>query len=124
MLTHQQTGGRRASRQNSTVQETLANTRTTVPATRPRHRELTVVGAIVAAVAVWVVSGFLFGGALQVVQAGATQTGGVGAVVAAAAIPALLGWALLAGLERFTRRPKTIWTAVAVLVTVLSLGGP
>ena len=57
-------------------------------------------------------------------QDGVTQTIGLGAVIAAAAVPALLGWALLAALERFSRRPKTIWTIVAVLVTVLSLAGP
>ncbi len=106
--------------------ETIANTETgtTTPAIRRRDRALVVLGTIVAAVAVWVVSVLLFGVDLRAVQDGAMQTIGVGAVVAAAAVPSLLGWALLAGLERFSRRPKTIWTVVAVLVTVLSLAGP
>ncbi|MDT7709109.1 MAG: hypothetical protein QOG20_4716, partial [Pseudonocardiales bacterium] len=37
------------------------------------------------------------------------------------AIFGLLGWGSLALLERFTRRARSIWTALAVAVTVLSL---
>jgi hypothetical protein len=36
----------------------------------------------------------------------------------------LAGWALLALLERFTGKAKTIWTAIAVAVLVISYGGP
>ena len=39
-------------------------------------------------------------------------------------VTALAGWGLLALLERFTARPRTIWTAIAVLVGLLSLAGP
>jgi hypothetical protein len=39
-------------------------------------------------------------------------------------VAALAGWGLLALLERFTARPRTIWTAIAVLVGLLSLAGP
>jgi peptidoglycan/LPS O-acetylase OafA/YrhL len=135
LLTHQQsvydadtsaTGGEPVRAEGTaTVPETIANTDTgtTTPAIRRRDRALVVLGTIVAAVAVWAVSVVLLGVDLQAVQDGATQTIGV-AVAAAAAVPSLLGWALLAGLERFSRRPKTIWTIVAVLVTVLSLAGP
>jgi Family of unknown function (DUF6069) len=44
--------------------------------------------------------------------------------VIAAVLAALAGWGLLALLERFTARPRTIWTAIAVLVGLLSLVGP
>jgi Family of unknown function (DUF6069) len=39
-------------------------------------------------------------------------------------VAALAGWALLALLERFTARARTIWTAIALLVALLSLAGP
>jgi hypothetical protein len=35
-------------------------------------------------------------------------------------VAALAGWALLALLERFTARARTIWTAIALLVALLS----
>ena len=49
---------------------------------------------------------------------------GVGPVIATTLATTLLGWALLALLERTTARPKTPWTAVAVGVTLISLAGP
>jgi hypothetical protein len=36
----------------------------------------------------------------------------------------LVGWAWLAVLERTVRRPRLVWTVTAVVVFVLSLGGP
>lgn len=42
-------------------------------------------------------------------------------VVIAAAVSALAGWALLALLERLTTRARTAWTAIAVVVLLLSL---
>ena len=36
----------------------------------------------------------------------------------------LAGWALLAVLERFTARARTIWTATALVFALLSLAGP
>ena len=104
--------------------ETTDTTATsTTPATRRRDRALTVVAAVVGGVAVWGIA-TLSGVDLQVLQSGVLQTVGIGLVVAAAAIGVLLGWALLAGLERFTRRATTLWTVAAALVTVLSLFGP
>jgi hypothetical protein len=47
-----------------------------------------------------------------------------GNVVFASALASLAGWALLAVLERVTTRARTIWTSIAVVVAVLSLGGP
>jgi nitrate reductase gamma subunit len=45
----------------------------------------------------------------------------VGAVVVAAAVAALAGWALLALLERRTGRARVWWTSIAVAVLLLSL---
>jgi hypothetical protein len=37
------------------------------------------------------------------------------------AVIGLLGWVVLAALERWTRRPRTIWSVLAVVVVALSL---
>lgn len=42
-------------------------------------------------------------------------------VVMAAAVAALAGWGLLAVLERVTRRARTVWTAIALAVFLLTL---
>jgi Family of unknown function (DUF6069) len=106
------------------VPETTTTTdKTSAQSARRRNRALTVVGAAVGGVAVWVVS-VLCGVDMQVLQGGVLQSVGIGMVVAAGVVSCLLGWALLAGLERFTRRATTVWTVIAVLVTVLSLAGP
>ena len=105
--------------------ETISNTENaTTQAARRRIRVRTVLGAVLAAVVIWEVTVVLLGVDLQVLQGGVVQSVGVGLVIAATAVASLCGWALLVGLERFTRRPRTIWTVVAVLLTVLSLGGP
>lgn len=47
------------------------------------------------------------------------------AVVVAALIAGLCGWALLAVLERTVSRPRTVWSAIAAVVLLLSLvAGP
>jgi undecaprenyl pyrophosphate phosphatase UppP len=46
------------------------------------------------------------------------------AVIVATIVAGLAAWALLAVLERATRRAATAWTCVAVAVLVLSLAGP
>lgn len=61
---------------------------------------------------------------LGVDTGGATHSVGLGSVVAVSSVAGLLGWALLTVLESRTRRAATIWTAVAVVVAVLSLLGP
>ncbi|WP_232660827.1 DUF6069 family protein [Pseudonocardia sp. TRM90224] len=93
------------------------------PATRLRNRVLAVAGATVAAVVVWGIA-VLVGVDPQVTMAGAPMQIGVVAVILNALVPSLLGWALLAILERRTQRARTIWTAVALVVTLLSLAGP
>ncbi|MFY1614788.1 DUF6069 family protein [Micromonospora sp. WMMD736] len=87
---------------------------------RPRDRAIAVVVAVLAAVAVWSVA-TLADAQLTVDQGAGPREVTVLAVVLNAAIAALLGWGLLAALERFTARATTIWTGIALAVLVLSL---
>ena len=90
-----------------------------------RARALGVVGAVVAAVTVWVVAvpvlgielTFRFGNT-------APQTVVFGAVVGMALVASLAGWGILAALERRMSNAREIWTAVALVVLVASLGLP
>lgn len=89
--------------------------------TRTRDRALAVAGAVVAAVAVWVVGEPLFGNDLVVEQPGREPTDLNGVAFAIFSLASsLLGWALLAVLERVTAHAGRIWTAVALIVLVLS----
>jgi len=90
--------------------------------TSRRDRALTVVGSAVAAVVVWVVGEPLLGHDLVVKQSGQddAQDLGLAAMVIFSVLPALLGWALFAGLERVTSRAPLIWTVVALVVLLLS----
>jgi hypothetical protein len=45
-------------------------------------------------------------------------------VVISAAAASLAGWGLLAVLERFTARARTVWTVIAALAMLVSLGAP
>ncbi len=77
-----------------------------------RTRALGVVGAVIAAVAVWVIEVPILGLHLDIrFGSGAVQTIGIGFVLGATLFASLLGWALLAILERRTPRARTIWTA-------------
>ena len=46
---------------------------------------------------------------------------GVVEVISAAVIPSLLGWALLAVLERYRPRPARLWTIIACVFLVVSM---
>ncbi|MGQ0841601.1 DUF6069 family protein [Actinokineospora sp.] len=95
--------------------------------TRTRRRQarvVTVIAAVVAAVAVWAIAGPLLGIDLLVRSGGNPQTVGVGLVIAASLLAGLLAWSLLAVLERFVTRARTVWTSTALIVLVLSVGGP
>jgi predicted permease len=90
-----------------------------------RTRALGVGGAVVAAVAVWVVAVPLLGLHLTVRFGNAApESVGVDFVVGASLIGSLLGWGLLAVLERRTARARTIWTAAAVAVLLVSVSLP
>jgi len=99
---------------------------TTLHATRTSAvtRGAAVLGATAAATAIWAVATTArvdltvrFGG--QPVQKVTVVN-----VVVAALVGSLAGWGLLGLLERFTARARAIWTVVAMLFAVLSLGAP
>ena len=98
------------------------------PITRPwRARALAVIAAALAALGVWLVTDPLLGIDLTGPTApGSEQLQPItpAKVAGGSLIAALAGWALLALLERFTARARTIWTAIALLVALLSLAGP
>lgn len=86
-----------------------------------------VVAAVLAAVVVWVAFGPIAGVDLRAPAAGTPgQTHDVGlvTVMVPSALASLAGWALLAVLERVTARSRTVWITTAIVVLVLSLGGP
>ncbi|MEU7895921.1 DUF6069 family protein [Nonomuraea sp. NPDC049152] len=89
--------------------------------TRRRHRAIGVAATVAAAAAVWVVGEPLLGYDLVVKQPGqAPMDLGLDAIAVVTLVASLLGWALLAGLERLTDRAAAIWTALALLVLALS----
>jgi Ca2+/Na+ antiporter len=97
------------------------------PAIAPlaRTRALAAGGAIVAAVAVWVIAVPLLGVHLVIrFGNGAPQTIGAGYVVGATLIASLVGWGLLAMLERRTSHARQIWTVVALIGLLVSLSLP
>jgi hypothetical protein len=106
-------GGNMASRTNS-VRDLPAGV-------RRRNRTIGAAGAVTAAVAVWVVGELVLGNDLVVRQPGKEAMDlGMGAIVFFALVSSLLGWALLAGLERVTARAGVVWTIVALLVLAVS----
>jgi hypothetical protein len=88
------------------------------------RRALAVLGAAGTALAVWVIAVPLAGADLAVRMNGETQSIEPGSVVASTLIAGLVGWALLAVLERVVRRPRRIWTINAFVAFALSLAGP
>ncbi|MEX5720026.1 DUF6069 family protein [Geodermatophilus maliterrae] len=89
-----------------------------------RTRIVAVVGATLAALAGWVVAVPISGLDLEVASGATTRTVGAAAVLGAGFTASLLGWALLALLERRAPRAKGTWTAIAVAALLLSLVGP
>ncbi|GIH97008.1 hypothetical protein Psi01_76380 [Planobispora siamensis] len=82
------------------------------------------IGAPVAALAVWALATAVVGTEPTVRMGDGTQPVGPVPVVVTSLLAGLAGWALLAVLERFASRPGRIWTIVALVVLVLSLSGP
>jgi hypothetical protein len=84
-----------------------------------------VLGATAAAVAIWVVA--TLAGADLTVSFGASQPiqkVTVVNVVVAALVGSLAGWGLLALLRRFAANARAIWTIIAIIFALFSLGGP
>ncbi|QDY06417.1 hypothetical protein FJK98_03900 [Micromonospora sp. HM134] len=90
--------------------------------TRRRQRGLAVLGAVVAAVLVWAVGELVLGYDMVVKPEGQQALElGPGAIVSFSLVISLMGWALLALLERVTSRGLLIWTVVALVVLAVSL---
>ena len=92
--------------------------------TSARNPVTVVLSATAAAVAIWVVA-TLVGAELTVSFAGQPiQKVTVVNVVVAALVGSLAGWGLLALLRRFTTNARAIWTVIAIVFLMISLGGP
>lgn len=93
---------------------------------RWRSRALAVAAAVVAALVVWLVAKTLIGVTFTIPVAGGTRTMAVGwvSVIVVTLSLTLAAWGLLAVLERFTPRARTIWTAIASAALLLSFAGP
>lgn len=103
---------------------TMESTASTIA--RPNWtRALGVVGAVIAAVAVWAIAVPLLGVQLLVrFGTGASESVGISYVIGASVIGSLAGWGLLVLLERRTSRARAIWTAIAVVAVLMSLSLP
>ena len=94
-------------------------------ARRSWARALCATGGAAAAAIAWAVEAPLLGIRLTVrFGAMAPQTVVAGQVVGAAVVAGLLGWLLLAALDRRAARVRTTWTAAALLVLAVSLAVP
>ncbi|WBB76433.1 DUF6069 family protein [Micromonospora sp. WMMD1128] len=96
----------------------------TVRPSRRRDRLFTVLAATAATLLGWAVAVPLAGVELTARGGGAEQRVTPVAVAVSTVLAGLAGWALLALLERFTGRARTVWSVVAALVLLLSLVGP
>lgn len=101
---------------------TATTTSATPDAKQGRARALCIAGGAAAAAIAWAIEVPLLGVRLTV-RFGAMhpQIVAAGQVIGAALAAGLIGWLLLAVLDRRTPRARTIWTVTALLVLALSL---
>jgi Family of unknown function (DUF6069) len=92
---------------------------------RSRARALGVAGGAAAAAIAWSLEVPLLGIRLSIRFGGMhPQTVVAGQVVGAALVAGLLGWLLLAALDRSAARPRAGWTGAALIVLAASLALP
>jgi hypothetical protein len=98
-----------------------ATTSAAADARQGRARALCIAGGAAAAAIAWAIEVPLLGVRLTV-RFGAMhpQIVAAGQVIGAALVAGLIGWLLLAALDRRTPRARTIWTVTALLVLALS----
>lgn len=92
-----------------------------------RKRLFAVVAGVIVAEVVWLLADRVFGIHVQAPAGNGYPRPadiGPGTVGVAAGVLSLLGWGLLAVLERFTLRARGIWLALSLLALVASLGMP
>jgi len=101
-------------------------TTTTLPhVTEGRSRALCVAGGALAAALAWIVEVPLLGIHLNFrFGAGHTQTIAIGQVIGVAVAAGLLGWLLLALVERRTRHARRLWVIIALAALAASLSLP
>lgn len=90
-------------------------------------RVLALGGAVALDALIWLLAEQAFGINLRVPEGpGSSETSELTllTVIIFVAVLSLVGWGLLAVLERFTGRARTVWTAIASAVVVLSLSAP
>lgn len=89
-------------------------------------RLVAVVSTVVGALVAWVLAEYAFGVDLHSPAMGSQppQPISAGWVAIVAGVASLLGWGVLALLERLTSRARTVWTVLAVVVFLVSLSGP
>jgi len=107
----------------------MLTTNTSAPAVpdlkQGRARALCAAGGILAAALAWTAEVPLLGIHLNYrFGTGHTQTIGIGQVIGVTAAAALLGWLVLAILERRTPRARTLWTTITLAVLAASLALP
>src|SRR5580698_10054934 len=104
----------------------LTTTATAVPDIKhSRSRVLCAAGGALAAALAWIVEVPLLGIHLNVrFGTGHIQTIAIGQVVGVTVAASLLGWLLLAQLERRTPHARPLWTAIALAVLAASLALP
>ena len=89
-----------------------------------RTRALFVAGGALAAVAVWIVEVPLLGVGLSIRFGSHVQTIGVGQIIGVSVAASLLGWLLLAILEKRIAHARLAWTGVALAALAVSLALP
>ncbi|WP_019869960.1 DUF6069 family protein [Salinispora oceanensis] len=97
------------------------------PGVRRWRRLYAAVGAAIVNLAIWTLAVPIAGVDLQATSGpGSTELEPVplAAVIIMSLLSSLAGWALLAAFERFTDRACSIWTIIALLVLLISYGGP
>jgi Family of unknown function (DUF6069) len=93
---------------------------------KPLRRGGVVAATVVLALVAWWLAGPVAGSdfTVRTDPNGPAQHVGPAAVAVVALIIGLLAWALLAVLERTTRRARPAWTTIALVALVISLLGP
>jgi Family of unknown function (DUF6069) len=92
---------------------------------RSRARALCAVGGAAAAAIAWAIEVPLMGIRLSIRFGGAhPQTVVAAQVIGAALAAGLIGWLLLAALDRRASSPRATWTGIALLVLAVSLALP
>ena len=104
---------------------TTTTTRAVPDIKHGRARALCAAGGVLAAALAWIVEVPLLGIHLNFrFGTGHTQTIAAGQVIGVTAAAALLGWLLLALLDRRTPRARLIWTTTALAALAASLALP